>query len=361
MKIFEGKNPTEKKKMIAAIVLGVLAVLALAYAFGGSFFGSKTKVSVSVSPSPSPSAAKKADAPQVTSLPTQDEAEFIYQTTEVVYNPGMFYAPDAGRNIFAFYEPPPKTPPIPTPYQEVTPKPVTPTPMPPQLISYISPQSMFAGQRGFLLEVNGDKFTAETRIVFNGGEIPTTYVSPQKLTANIPSNFISGEGVRTIMTRTPDAKLYSNQVMLTVQAPPSPQFQYIGAKLTARANNNTAYFQEQGKERPFSARLNDLVAGRFKLISISSIEVVFEDVNLGFRHRLSLYRPAAGQGTTSTRTDNPNFPNQPYPTTPVYNTEIPGIPNNIPRYNPNPNNSNTLQPQKQQQKQLDDDDDDGDN
>jgi hypothetical protein len=361
MKIFEGKSPTEKKKIIAAIALGVLAVLALGYTFGGSLFGSKTKVSVSVSPSPSPSAAKTTDARPATSLPTQDEADFVYQTTEVVYNPGMFYAPDAGRNIFAFYEPPPKTPPIITPPVETPMKTPPPTPVPPQLISYITPQSVFAGQKGFLLEVNGEKFTADTRIIFNGGEIPTTYVSPQRLTSNIPSNFIASEGVRTIMARTPDGKFYSNQMMMNVQAPPTPQFQYIGAKLTARANNNTAYFQEQGKEKPFSARLNDLVAGRFKLISISSIEVVFEDVNLGFRHRLALYRPAAGQ-ITSTRNDNPTFQNQPYPTTPIYNTEIPGIPNNIPRYNPNNTNTAPLNnPQKQQQKQLDDEDDDGPN
>ena len=117
---------------------------------------------------------------------------------------------------------------------------------------------------------------------------------------------------------------------------------------------------EQGKEKPFTARLNDLVAGRFKLISISSAEVIFEDVNLGFKHRLSLYRPQSSS-STATRTDptviNPN-PN--YPSIPVYNTEIPGIPSNIPRYNPN--NTNTMpQQQKQQQKMDNDDDDDGDN
>lgn len=353
MKIFEGKTPTEKKKLIAAIVLGVMALLALVYTFGGSFFGSKTSVTVSTSPSPKTTASPANQSnPAVSALPSEQEVDFTYMTT-VVPDPIVPYAPEPGRNIFAFYEPPPKTPYVPTPVVVPTPVPVTPTPAPPQLIGYITPQGVFAGSKGFILEVNGDKFTADTRIVFAGGEIPTTYVSPQRLTANIPSNFISGEGVRTIMTRTSDGKLYSNQIMLNVQAPPTPQFQYIGAKIAARANNNTAYFQEQGKDKPFSARLNDIVGGRFRLMSISTSEVIFEDVNLGFRHPLKLYRPSPGT-TTSTRSEpsNPAFP-------PGYNTQIPGIPDNIPRYNPN--NSNTAPLQRPPQKVVKDEDDDGDN
>lgn len=286
---------------------------------------------------------------------------FDYATTLV---PRPFVPPGAepGRNIFAFYEPPPKTPYSPTPIPPVEIKTPTPTPLPPQLIGYISPSSIFAGQKGFLLEINGDKFTADTRIIFNGTEVPTTFVGPQRLTANIPAHFIAGEGSKTIMVRTSDGKLYSNQTMLSVQAPPTPQFQYIGAKLAARANNNTAYFQEPGTDKkPFSARLNDIVGGRFRVVSISSAEVVFEDDKLGFKHRLPLYRPQAPAiNNTRNETTNPSFPNPNYPTYPTYNTSIPGIPDNIPRYNPTNTNTSPIQ-QKQQQKMQQDDDDDGDN
>ncbi len=362
MKIFEGKTPTEKKKIIAAIVLGVMALLALGYTFGGSFFGRKTDVKVSVSPTPKGAASpSKPGNPTVSSLPSEQEVNFAYATT-VVPNPVVPFAPEAGRNIFAFREPPPKTPYSPTPIPEPpTPKPATPTPTPPQTITYFQPREVFTGARAFLLEINGDKFTPDTRIIFNGGEIPTTFVSSQRLTANIPGNFISSGGIRTIMVRTPDGKLYSNQIMLNVLEPPTPQLQYIGAKLAARANNNTAYFQESGKDKPFSARLNDRV-GRFRLISISSEEVVFEDAVLDFKpkHRLPLVRPAAG--TTSSRFEptNPTIvvPNQPFP---VNNTDcIPGIPCNIPRYNPN--NTNTVPlPQQRPPQKKDEDDDDGDN
>ncbi len=91
-----------------------------------------------------------------------------YTTTPVIYDPGNFYAPDAGRNIFAFYEPPPPTPysptPTPPPKPIETPPPPTPTPLPPIMIGFVTPQSVYAGQQTFRLEVNGDKFTPESLI-----------------------------------------------------------------------------------------------------------------------------------------------------------------------------------------------------
>jgi hypothetical protein len=155
-------------------------------------------------------------------------------------------------------------------------------------------------------------------------------------------------------------------MMLNVQAPPVPQFQYIGMIARQRYNNDTAYFQEQGKQTPIGARLNDVIGGRFRLKSISAGETIFEDVNLGFKHRLALYRPAPGQsagnnpggqnqiltgpGRSNDRINpnNPNFPNN--PNVPVYTQpgEIPGIPGNIQIYQPP-----TPPPQKK------DEDDDG--
>ena len=120
-------------------------------------------------------------------------------------------------------------------------------------------------------------------------------------------------------------------------------------------------------KNPISARLNDVVAGRFRLKSISSEEVVFEDVNLGFRHKLAFYRPAPGENSSlssgrsgSGGAYNPYNPNNRNPTinrnnpaikgnpingndptsnnNPTINQpqSIPGIPDNIPRYKPTP-------------------------
>lgn len=357
MKIFQGKSPTERNKIIAALVLGGLALFAIGYNVIGFFPSRKTSVTVSTSPTPKASLSPTLGNTQQTtvSLPTEEESEFIYTTTPVNYRREMFYAPDAGRNIFAFYEPAPPTPYSPTPYI-ITPTPVIPTPTPlpppPLTVSFIMPQSVYAGSKTFRLEVNGDKFTPASIIIFGGNQLPTTFVSPQKLVADVPSNFFAGAGSISIEVRTPDGLLYSNQAQLIVQAPPVPQFQYIGAKLSQRNNNNTAYFREQGKPE-FGARLNDIINGRFRLASISSSEVVFEDVTLGFKHRLALYRPRPGdpnQTNPNVQTTNPytpTFPPQNFPGNP------PGIPGVLQPYIPN--NSNTVP------RIPDPDKDDGDN
>ncbi|HLM02893.1 MAG TPA: hypothetical protein VK400_17710, partial [Pyrinomonadaceae bacterium] len=196
MKIFEGKTPSERKKLIAATALGALALLTLVYNFSGFVGGRKTTVTVTVSPTPTATASTTGGT-QTTTIQTltPDEINSVYLTTPVAYTPGSFYAPDAGRNIFAFYEPPQPTPFVAQPVVETPPPTVPPTPPPtplPFLLSYVSPQNIYAGSAGFPLSVHGDKFTPDALIFWNGSQIPTTFVSPQQLRANIPANFIAG-------------------------------------------------------------------------------------------------------------------------------------------------------------------------
>ncbi|MDQ6788269.1 MAG: hypothetical protein M3033_15800, partial [Acidobacteriota bacterium] len=316
IKIFEGKNPAERNKTIAALVLGTMALLAILYNIVGLYPSRKTSVTVKVSPTPT---ASPKTSVEVATLPNQEEVNFDYTTTPVVYNPGNFYAPDAGRNIFAFYEPPPPTPYVAPPIvirPETPPPTPPPTPVPPIQVGYVTPQSVYAGSKTFRLEVNGDKFTPDSLIFLNGNQLPTNFINPQKLTADVPANMIAGAGSVFIIVRTPDGKLYSNQVTLNVQAPPQPSLQYIGMIARKRYNNDTAYFQEKGKETPIGARLNDVVGGRFRLASISAQEVILEDVNLGFRYPLALYRPAPGEVTPGS---NPNRNNQNYENYTPYN------------------------------------------
>jgi hypothetical protein len=367
MKLFEGKSANERNKIIAAAVLGVLAIVSLFLAFGRGFFtSSATSVTVSAgSPTPKPTASPQVAANDF-KLPTKSEQDFIDVTTPVVYDPMMHYAPDPGRNIFAFYEPPPPTPYVPTPTITPTPKPPTPTPTPPYIITSVSPDSIYAGSRTFRMEITGDKFDTEARIYFSQQELPTTYAGPQRLIAEVPNGYISGEGSRQIIVQSVDGTKYSLPVMFNVQAPPKPQFQYIGMIARKRFNNDTAYFLEQGKPTPMSARLNDVVGGRFRLVSVSAEETILEDVNLGFKHKLPLFRPAPGTPISNAPAGRGGFQGQenyvPYNPTPNYNTvvpqSIPGIPDNIPRYVPPTNQAQPAQPNRQPKKADDDDDDD---
>lgn len=348
MALLEGKTSTERNKIIAAGVLGVISLVALYLAFGSAFFGRSATTSVTVKTSPTPRPASSPGTAD-TVLPTQQDQQFWYETTPVLYQPGSGGAPDAGRNIFAFYEPPAPCPDCPTP----TPKPVeiktpSPTPTPEFLLASVNPQSVYAGSSAFRLEVYGDRFTPNARIYFNQSEMPTTFVNSQKLVADIPANLIAQEGPRQVIVQTPDGRSYSDQSILSIQPPPQPGFQYIGMIGRKRYNNDTAYFTESAKPVPYGARLNDVLGGRFRLIDIAPAEVVVEDVNLGFKHRLAISKaaaPTAQTGRGGPPSDTGFVPFDPA----TMPQNIPGIPNNIPRYVP------PGQPQmQQQQKQKED-------
>jgi len=360
MELFAGKSANERNKIIAAIVLGFVALIALYIAFGsGMFSGSKAAV---VSASPTPKPGEKQSDTSAFRVPTRQEQDLGYATTPVDYRPDSG-ASEPGKNIFAFYEPPIPCPGCtPTPTPKPTPTPAPPPP-PPMRLQYVTPQTVYAGSGSFRLEANGDKFDPSARLYFNQTELPTQYVSPQKLVANVPAALISSSLSAGVIAQTPDGKLYSDQVMIAVQAPPRPSFQYIGMIARARHNNDTGYFMEQGKQTPTGARLNDVVGGRFRLISISSAEAVFEDVNLGFKHRVKLYDPPPGTTPGRTTPIRPGFQQNDGTYYQQYQNgqEIPGIPNNYPRVivpQPQPNGQRPPG-QKQDTKKDDDDDDDG--
>jgi hypothetical protein len=299
MGIFEGKTPAERNKMIAAAALGLLSLLALYLAFFRGSSSSSTSVTVKTA-SPTPRNQQSA-APGDTSLPAASDQEFQYQTTAVVYTPGNSYAPDPGRNIFAFYEPPPPCTDIticPPPTPKPAPPTATPTPVPtpPLLIASAQPQSVYAGSAGFQLAVTGNEYPVGTRIYFNQTEMPTKQVAPNRLTAEIPSNLIKQEGPRQIIVQTPDGKMYSNQMMMNVQAPPKPTAQYIGMIARKRYNNDTAVFTETPNGPPISRRLNDVINGRFRIIEISASQVLVEDVSLGFKHPIPIAKGSATAG-----------------------------------------------------------------
>jgi hypothetical protein len=338
MDLFKGKSPSERNKLIAAILLGVLAFAVLAFAFGPGLFSRGTQTNVSVTTSPKPP-AKTQTAPNQFQMPTEADQNFDYGTTPIVYEPSRYGAGNPGRNIFAFYEPPSCYPNCPTPYvPPPTPKP-TPTPTPfPYQIAMMSPQMVYAGQKAFRLDVAGDGFGPDTKIYFNQSLLPTTFVNAQRLTADVPANMIATPGGKQVIVSSLDGTKYSQQQMLQVQPPPTPQYQYVGMIARKFANNDTAYFVEQGKLNtpgvlPTGKRLNDILGGRFRLISISDKEALFEDVNLGFKHKLPLLRQVPGSTATGSPSGFPNFPNGARP-----GQAIPGFPNvTIPRPAPNAN------------------------
>jgi len=269
MQLFDPNNPNEKKKMIVAAVLGLAAILVLGYLLLGG--GGSTKPTTRATASPTPTPPRGPNKP-----PPEEEDISVYQ--EIVYNGTVVGAPEADRNIFAYYVPPP--PPV-----RVLPTP-TPTPTPPLVVSTVSPASVFARTGDFSLQVAGDKFAAGVRIVIDGRAMPTRIISAQQVATTVPADMIANPGSRRIEVRTANGALYSNVVSLNVATPPVPNFTYIGLIGKPRGND-IAVLQDKNNKELVNVQRGDLVGGRFRLTSISDKELKLIDVNLKIPHTLA--------------------------------------------------------------------------
>ena len=279
MALVDLSKPGEKKKLIFAGALGLGAILVLYWALIG--FDSRptptTRPTASASPSRSTTTATQRTAPAAqVSQQVVDAAKFA----PIVYEPSSYSAPEAKRNIFAYYEPP-----KPAPVVQTTPIP-TPPPPPPILLASVSPSNVYARTADFKLEAAGDKFTPEMRIFVDGRELPTAYKSPQQLSTTMPASVITAPGARQIVVRTPDNRLFSNQLTVNVAAPPTPNFTYIGIIGTQDRIGDTALVEDRSNRNVVKALRGDIIGGRFRVTSISEKELVVVDTSLRIKHIL---------------------------------------------------------------------------
>ncbi|HEX6046686.1 MAG TPA: IPT/TIG domain-containing protein [Pyrinomonadaceae bacterium] len=283
MPVVDLTKPGEKKKLIAAAVLGLVAILFLWWTFIG-FGSSNTRTATRPQPSPTPQRGGNRPADN-TPRPNDPAAAAVIALSafqEIDYQPSSYNAPEARRNIFAYYEPPVKVP---------TPKPEQPTPVPsppPILVASVSPANAYARSGDFKLEVAGDKFTGATRIYIDGRELPTTFISPQQLSTTVPSSIIASPGARQIEVRTPDNQLYSNKVVLSVAAPPIPNYTYVGIISPITRVGDTALVQDKANKSIIGVQRGDLLSNRFRVTSISDKELVLMDATLKIQHKLAM-------------------------------------------------------------------------
>lgn len=274
MKFFDPNNPNEKKKMIAAGALGLVAIIVLGYVF----FGGSSKPpagTIASRPSPSP----RAGATPLSGPPDGGGDDLsIYQP--INYPVPIPPASEANRNVFAFYEPPPPTP---KPVYIATP---SPTPTPPMTVSSLSPSNVYARTPAdFTLQLSGDKFTPAIHIVIDGRDLPTRFINAQQLFTTVPASMITNPGVRQVMARSNDGKLYSNTITLNVTPPPPPNYSYVGLIGKPRFND-TAVLQDKNNKDLLNVQRGDAVGGRFRVVSISDKEVKLIDTTLKITHTI---------------------------------------------------------------------------
>lgn len=286
MPLVDLSKPGEKKKLIWAAALGFVAILFLWWTLIGFDSGTRTTARPTASPTP-PRTAQNTPRNNGTVSP---EVKNVEAYTEVRWETASYNAPEARRNIFAYYEPPPKpvvAPSTPTP---------TPEPPPPVLLASLSPSNVYARTADFKLEVAGDKFTPDQHIFVDGRELPTSYKSPQQLSATVPASFIAAPGARQVMVRTLDNRLYSNPLTLNVAAPPTPNFTYIGIISPANRVDEIALIQERNNKNIINAHRGEVLGGRFRVTSISEKEVVLVDTSLKIKHTIPMSEGDKGAG-----------------------------------------------------------------
>ena len=297
MPAVELNKPGEKKKLIAAAVLGLVAIVFLWWTFigfGSSSSGSRATVRPPATASPSPAAQRGRPGNQRANDATANAVLDLSNVREVRWEPSSYNAPEAKRNIFAYYVPPVVVKPAPTVEQ--------PTPPPPDmLLASVSPANAYARTGDFKLDVTGDKFTADSRIYVDGRELPTTYTSPQQLSTTVPASFIAAPGARQIMVRTADNRLRSNVATLSVAAPPLPNYTYVGIISPMTRVGDTALVQEKGNKNIVGVQRGDLLGNRFRVTSISDKELVLMDATLKIQHKLTMAEGDKGVGSPLSR------------------------------------------------------------
>ncbi|HAF14982.1 MAG TPA: hypothetical protein DHU55_17660 [Blastocatellia bacterium] len=284
MQMSDIRNPDERKKLIWAGVLGMLAILLLWWTFFG-FGGNSTRTTPRANSQPTPSAVTRTTGNKVPPSAVDVTAGLLDQLRPVNSEFASVSVPEARRNIFVYYEPPTKpvaVASVPTP---------TPTPTPPVLLASISPANVYARTGDFTLEISGDKFTPQMRVVVDNSEVPTRYLGPQQVSATVAAAVIANPGARQVMLRSPDGKLYSNAATLNIAAPPTPNYSYVGIIGTVH-HIDTAILQDKGSKETLNVQRGDLLGGRFRVTSISEKELVLVDTNLKVKHSL----PMSNQG-----------------------------------------------------------------
>jgi hypothetical protein len=282
MALFEGKTPAERNKMIAAIVLPVLAFLfVLRMLFGGS--GPSRPATANTNANRKTTTANSNRAAAALAEETAADSDFLLMR-EIRFDPPGYGGLGSGRNIFAFHTALPRPvgpPPSATPAEVPQP---TPPPPPPILLAALAPQSVFAGTGGFTMQLSGDKFGPEARVYIDNQEVPTQYRSMQQLTATVPASVIAGQGQRQVLVRTPDGQFFSNAAVLNVMQPPQPTYTYVG--MLKHTRHTTAVLKDQRGEL-YSVREGDLVEGRFRVTNITDKLVQLVDKDLNVKHSMT--------------------------------------------------------------------------
>ncbi|HVG39217.1 MAG TPA: hypothetical protein VM870_08015 [Pyrinomonadaceae bacterium] len=301
MKKSAGPSSAERKKIIIAAALGALALLLVLRVFlsgpGGTPSGNNA---ARTGGTPPPARTPPNSGKSLEQLRNDD---LRAQARPIVFDDRLSPAPlEAGRNIFAFYVPPPK----PTPGPPIVPTP-TPAPPPPQILASINPSNVYAGTGDFTIEVVGDKFTPDSRIMIGDQAVATRFINAQSLSGSVSGADISSEGARSVSVRTPDGRLFSNTTTLNVAAPPKAPYTFV-ALIGGPRYDDTAVLKEQGSSKLINVTRGQVVGDQWRVTSISDRELILSHVSIPIKQRLPFVEGARGGAPAGGPVGSPSAP-----------------------------------------------------
>ena len=269
---------SEKKKQIAAAVLGVVALTMVVWSLFFSDPGSSTTTTVK------PTNGK----PGITTAINPAGVNVVKPSADLILvsqplnlgGLGDSTAPVMWRNIF-IYPPPPPPPPSPTP-----PPPSPPPPPPPITLAGLNPSQVTARTADFAMTIFGAKIPADARVLINGTQFPTTVTGDSQVKVTVPAAVIANPGQLQIEVKgaAEPAKWFSNRLTLNVTAPPIPGYKYLG--LIIKNGVSIAVVRDEGESELKNVRKGDKLGSRWQVMNITPTEIEILDVTINVRHRL---------------------------------------------------------------------------
>ena len=144
----------------------------------------------------------------------------------------------------------------------------------------MSPSNVYARSADFKLEIAGDKFTPATQDLLRRARAPTTYISPQQLSANVAATLIAAPGARNIIVRTPDNSLYSDACGIERRRATDSKLSLRRHHQSEQSSGDIAIVQDKSNKNIMNVHRGDLLSGRFRVTSISDKELVMTDTTL---------------------------------------------------------------------------------
>jgi hypothetical protein len=134
---------------------------------------------------------------------------------------------------------------------------INPPPNPTPTVISLSPSSATVGASAFTLTVTGTQFISASQVLWNGSQVPTTYVSSTSLTSQVPSSDLTSAGAASVAVQNPaPGGGTSGSLNFTINAPgtsltvtdiegtdlawnPGQQKLYVAVPAAASANAST--------------------------------------------------------------------------------------------------------------------------